>query len=126
MILTLVLKFSSCSFNLFAMPIKEAENILERDHAVMAKNKCPVEDQMHMDSKARGGNLLLHRPKELSLPALAYPVRPQQNWPDQILWPIVRVHMRKPLGVQTFMKALAFCVLSEWAQECIACKCTVK
>ena len=40
-------------FNLFAVPIKDAENALERDHAVIAKNNCPLEDQIHMDSRGR-------------------------------------------------------------------------
>lgn len=44
----------SCQLNLFARPIHKAENVLERNDAVIAKNKCPVEDQMRMDSKARG------------------------------------------------------------------------
>lgn len=33
------------------MPIHKAENVLERTDAVIAKNNCPLEDQMLMDSK---------------------------------------------------------------------------
>lgn len=53
----------SFSFNLIAVPIEEAENVLERDHAVTAKNNWPLEDQIHMDFRASEGKLKLHRPK---------------------------------------------------------------
>lgn len=40
---------------------------LKRAPAVIAKNNSPIEDQMHLDSEARGGSLTLHRRNDLSL-----------------------------------------------------------
>ena len=49
----------------------------------------------------------------MAIPAcFSLPCQAPAEMSKQILWPIVHVHMRKPLGVQTLRKAAAFCVLS--------------